>query len=253
MLTINDQDEYAASQLNAPSWFFMLIWLGWVVLTIAGYLGGRWLAESAADFLLSDSSATRMLSIEGTIRDAGLEGLLVALLCGAIAGFALGVAQGILLLPFLKMSGALEWLIATLIGRSAQFAVLYVIALSMRGLVIDQSFVGVLLLYAMLLLTGVLSGVALAYPQSQVFKRRSTRSTWLIVTTVIGTAGTAFVIAMTLLVESQNTLRDSTALLTAILCAIATGFALLEILHHPRPAAEWRETLTWDRDGRITA
>ena len=81
----------------------------------------------------------------------------------------LGIAQGILLLPFIKISGALEWLLATVIGRSAQWATLYVIALGMRGLVIDQSFVGLVLLFAMMLLTGVMSGVALAYPQAQVF------------------------------------------------------------------------------------
>jgi len=253
MLTFNDQDEYTASQQNAPSWFFMLIWLGWVALTAAGYYGGRWIAESAADFLTGSSTAAGLLSIEGTVRDSGIAGFFLALVGGAVAGLVLGIAQGILLLPFIKISGALEWLLATVIGRSAQWAVLYVMALAMRGLVIDQSFVGLMLLFAMMLLIGVMCGVALAYPQAQVFKRRSSRSSWLIVTTVIGTAGTAFVIAMTLLVESQNTIRDYSTLVTAIVLAVATGFALLEILHHPTPTAEWRETLTWDRDDRIVA
>lgn len=253
MLTFNDQDEYIASQQNAPSWVFMLIWLGWVALTATGYFGGRWIAESAADFLTGVGTATRLFSIEGTLRDSGFGGFFVALVSGAIAGLVLGIAQGILLLPFIKISGALEWLLATVIGRSAQWAALYVIALAMRGLVIDQSFVGLMLLFAMMLLIGVMSGVALAYPQAQVFKRRSSRSSWLIVTTVIGTAGTAFVIAMTMLVESQNTLRNYSTLVTAILCAVATGFALLEILHHPTSTAEWRDTLTWDRDDRMVA
>jgi hypothetical protein len=253
MLSLNDQDEYSASRQNAPSWFFLLIWLGWVVLTLAGYLGGQWLAQSTSDFLLGSSSAGRVFSIEGLVRDAGVEGFLVALVSGAVAGLVLGVAQGLMLLAFLKVSGTLEWLIATILGRSTQLAVVYLVGVAMRGLTIDQTFVGLVLLFAMLLVTGILSGTALGYPQSQVFKRRSSRSSWWIVTNVIATAGTAFVIGMTLIVESQNTMRDYSTVVAAILAAIATGFALLEILHHPRPAAEWQETLTWDREDRIAS
>jgi hypothetical protein len=250
MLDLHAQDEYMDSQQNAPSWFFLLIWLGWVIVTIIGYLAGKWLSESMATAVLGNTPATRLLSIEGVAREAGAIGHTVALFSGILAGAALGLAQGLFLLPFMKVAGSLEWLLATIIGRTAQWMVIYIIGLAMVGLTVDKAPVGVILLFIMLIVTGVLSGVALGYPQSQVFKRRTRSPGWWIAANIIGSVAVSLVVGMTLFVEAQNTLRDSSTLMLAALTAVATGSALLEILHHPRGAAEWRETLTWDRDER---
>jgi hypothetical protein len=250
MLDLHAQDEYMDSQQNAPSWFFLLIWFGWVIVTIIGYLIGKWLSESVASALLANTPAVRLLSIEGVAREAGALGYIVALLSGIVAGAALGLAQGLFLTPFLKVAGAVEWLLATIVGRTAQWLVIYIVGLAMIGLTVDKSPVGFLVLFAMLVVTGVLSGVALGYPQSQVFKRRTRSPGWWVTANIIGSVCMSLVVGMALFVEAQNTVRDSSTLMVAVLTAVATGSALLEILHHPRGAAEWRETLTWDKEER---
>jgi len=250
MLDLHAQDEYLDSQQNAPSWVFLLIWFGWVIVTIIGYLVGKWVSESVASALLANTPSTRLLSIEGVAWEAGALGYVAALLSGIGAGAALGLAQGLFLTPFLKVAGAIEWLIATIVGRTAQWLAIYIIGLAMVDLTVDKSPVGVLTLFAMLVVTGVLSGVALGYPQSQVFKRRTRSPGWWVASNIIGSVCISLVVGMALFVEAQNTVRDSSTIMVAVLTAAATGSALLEILHHPRGAAEWRDTLTWDRDER---
>jgi hypothetical protein len=246
---VEERDEYMEGQQNAPAWFFLLIWLGWVAVTIAGYLAGQWLSENIASVFVGDT-ASRVLSIEGRVQAAGVAGYAVALIGGAVAGGVLGLAQGLLLLPFLKRAGTVEWILATILGRAVQWMVVYSIGVEMTGLVVDKSFGGVLLLFAFLAATGILSGAALGYPQSQVFKRRAHGVGWLVFANMLGPVVTSLVLGMTLLVEAQDTMRDYATLLTAILLAVATGFALQELLHHPRSTAEWRKTLTWRRTQR---
>lgn len=241
---MDDYDEFREAEQNAPVWFFILVWLGWVIVTIAGYLAGKWLAESVAGMITGDT-ARRVLSIEGHIVDAGASSYVAALLGGAFAGLALGLAQALVLLPFLKMAGAVEWLAATAIGRAVQWVVISVIGLQMAGLTVDKSTVGDCLLLALLGVTGVLGGAALGYPQGQVFKARSRGTRVWLVASMIGPVTTSLVLALTLMIEAQNTIRDGTSLLTAFLAAIATAFALLEVLRHPRAGAEWQGVLTW--------
>lgn len=244
---MDQQGEYMETQQNAPIWFFILLWLGWVIITVAGYLIGQWLSEGAAAGILGDTTARRVLSIEGNVQAAGSIGYAVALLIGLIQGAVLGVAQALLLLPLLKRAGAVEWLAATVMGRTVQWVVIYLTGMETINLTFDKDVPGVLLLFLLLAVIGLLSGVALGYPQSQVFKRRAHRSgLWVIVST-IGPVVTSLVIGMTLFIEAQNTIRDYTTLLTAFLSAIATGFALMEILQHPAREAEWLRMLTWRR------
>ncbi len=249
---MNQQDEYMETQQNAPLWFFILVWLGWVIITIAGYLVGQWLSQGIAAGFLGDTAARRVLSIEGNVQAAGAVGYAVALLTGLIQGVALGVAQGLFLLPFLRREGAVEWLLATIMGRTVQWIVIYVIGLETVNLTFDKNVPGVLLLFVFLAATGLLSGAALGYPQSQVFQRRAYRATLWVIVSTIGPVVTSLVVGMTLFIEAQNTIRDYTTLLTALLSAIATGFVLMEILQHPRSEAEWLKMLTWRRGVRAT-
>lgn len=243
-------DEYMEAEQNAPLWFIILVWLGWVTVTIAGYLAGKWLTEAIASSITGETVARRVLSIEGRVEAAGAVSYVVALLGGACAGATLGFMQGVFLIPFLKMAGAVEWLLATTIGRTVQWIVISAIGLEMAGLTVDKSLAGVLLLFASLGVTGILSGVALGYPQSLVFKRRSGRARGWMVASMIGPVTTSLLIAATLGIEARNTIRDGTTLLTAILTALATGFALVEIFRHPRTGAEWGGILAWRRGGR---
>lgn len=250
MLDINAHDDYLDSQQNAPSWFFFFIWLGWIIVTIAGYLAGQWLAENTATTLLSGTTTTHVLTIQGSAQEAGIEGYIAAFLGGILSGAALGATQGLLLLPFMKVAGTIEWVLATIIGRTTQWMVIYIVGTAMLNMTVDKSFLGTLAFFVMLLLTAVLSGAALGYAQSRVFRTRTRTPGWWVAANIIGSLGAALVVIMTLLITSENLTREYSVLLAAGLTALATASALMEVLHHPRGEAEWRETLTWERKER---
>lgn len=250
MLDLNKPDEYRERGQNAPLWFFILVWLGWVLVTVAGYLAGQWLSERVAAGLAGDTAARRVLSIEGRVEAMDAIGYAVALLSGVISGVTLGLAQGLLLLPFLKGAGAVEWVLATMLGRATQWMVIYSLGLETARLTFDKSAAGVFLLFALMAAMGILSGAALGFPQSQVFKRRAHRHRLWLIVSILGPLITSLIIAMTLFIEAQNIIRDSATLLTAFLASIATAFALLELLQHPKSEAEWHRMLTWRRPER---
>jgi len=232
--------------MNAPAWFFILVWFGWVAVTIAGFLLGQWLSEALASLLLGDS-ATRVLSLEGRVAVAGIWGYVVALLCGAVSGVALGATQGLLLFAFLKSAGTMEWFLATVLGRTVQWMVIYATGVAMAHIVFHKDAVGVLLLMVIMALIGALSGAALGYPQSQVWQSRTRRPKLWVMVNMVGPIVAGLVIAMTLFVEGQNTIRDATTLLAAGLIAVGSAFALTELLTHPRKRAEWRKMLEWGK------
>ena len=239
-------DEYRASQQNAPAWIYILIWIGWVVLTIGGFLLGQLLSDTITSAIVGSSATGRALSVEGNVQIAGLAGYVAALVGGIASGLVLAVAQGIVLLPLLKRAGMIQWAAATVIGRIVQWFIVYLVGIGMVGIVVDKEIPNVALFFLMLALTGALGGLALSYPQAQVFKARANRSRIWLVANMVGPVVTALVVGMTLFVEGQNNTRDYTTLLMAIITALATAFALLEILHHPLATAEWQQTLIWD-------
>jgi hypothetical protein len=239
-------DEYRASQQNAPAWIYSLIWIGWVVLTIGGFLLGQLLSDTITSAIVGSSTTGRALSVEGNVQIAGLTGYIAAFAGGIASGLVLAVAQGIVLLPLLKRAGMIQWAVATVIGRTVQWFIVYVVGIGMVGIVVDKEIPNVALFFLMLALTGALGGLALSYPQAQVFKARANRSRIWLVANVVGPVVTALVVGMTLFVEGQNNTRDYTTLLMAIITALATAFALLDILHHPLATAEWQQTLIWD-------
>jgi hypothetical protein len=187
-------DEYRASQQNAPAWYYILIWIGWVALTIGAYVVGKWLSDGVTSALLGNSATGRALSIEGNVQIGGLGGYAVAIVAGIVSGIVLGVAQAIVLLLLIKGSGAGEWLLATVVGRTVQWFIVYMVSMVMVGMVFDKEIPTVLLLLFILALTGALSGLALGYPQAQVFKRRANRSGVWLVANMIGPVVTALVV-----------------------------------------------------------
>jgi hypothetical protein len=240
-------DDYRASQQNAPAWFYILIWIGWVALTIGGYVLGKWLADGVTAVLLGSSVTGRALSIEGNMQVAGVAGYGVAIVAGIVSGVVLAAAQSIVLVALLRGKVTLEWVAATVIGRTVQWFIIYMTAMGMINIVVDKELLNVGLFFLMLALAGALGGAALAYPQMQVLKQRANRTGVWLTANLVGPVVTALVVGMTLFVESENNVRDYTTLLTGIIVAISTAFALLEIVHHPLATAEWQHTLSWDR------
>lgn len=143
-------DEYRASQQNAPAWIYILIWIGWVVLTVGGFVLGKLLSDTVTAAILGNSATGRALSVEGNVQIGGLAGYVAALAGGVISGVVLAVAQSIVLFPLLKRAGMIEWAVATVVGRTIQWFIVYMVGIGMVGIVVDKEIPNVALFFLML-------------------------------------------------------------------------------------------------------
>src|SRR5262245_14091525 len=140
------RDEYASHR--GTGCFLGLIWLGWVLATVVGFLVGEWLGEAVQNFFFPPAvDAPRLLSLEGNIQAAGALQYFSSFIGGLVAGAVLGVAQGLILLPFLKGAGFVEWVAATTIGRMASWLLIYVFSRELIGLTLDRDISGMCFLF----------------------------------------------------------------------------------------------------------
>lgn len=226
---------------SRPAHITIGVWFAWVVASMIGYLLGEWLGE-AIEALIIGPDAPRLLSVEGRVEMAQPLGYVGSILGGVVAGVVLGAAQGLVLLPYIKMRGMLEWIIATTIGRMARWVALFIISQQLVSLVFDKSFAGSLILFGLLVGAGIIAGLTLGYAQSVVLRRRVERSTWWIWANIPGPVFTALVVGMTLFMEGHNVIRDCTTPMIAAISAGITGIALNELLNRPTKQAEWYRT-----------
>lgn len=183
------------------------IWFGWVAVSMIGYLGGEWLGEAVETFILGPD-VPRLLSIEGRVELAQPLSYLVSAIGGLVAGVVLGLAQGLLLLPYLKTRGMVEWVVVTTLGRMVRWVALFVIGQQLVALVVDRTWLGSCVLFGLLVGMGIIAGLALGYAQSRVLRDRVNRSSWWVLANLPGPVFTAIVIGLTLYIEGSNLVRD---------------------------------------------
>src|SRR5215210_72088 len=126
---------------SKPAYITIGLWLAWFAASMVGYLGGEWLGEVIESAIIGPD-APRLLSIEGKVELAQPFDYLAAGIGGLVAGVVLGLAQGLVLLPYLKRQGVLEWVAATTLGRMVRWVALFVVGQQMFELVLDKSFAG---------------------------------------------------------------------------------------------------------------
>ncbi|HKP51456.1 MAG TPA: hypothetical protein VJ183_02270 [Chloroflexia bacterium] len=236
-----ERDAYAES---GPGCLYQLIALAWVLVTVAAFVLGESLRGIVVGFLAPNTSELpRVLSVEGQVWMGGFAPLqILAEFAGGLAsGAVIAVGQGLVLFPFLKLAGALEWAAATIIGRGVAWLAIYIVSQAMVRLVLDNQIVGVCMLFLVLGGVGIIAGLALGYAQGVVFRRRVTHPTWWVLANIPGYLATTFLITLTLYIQTENTVRDYTTLIAGGITAISTAVALMEMLRHPTPEAEWKE------------
>jgi hypothetical protein len=223
---------------SGPSGSGCLLVAMWFAASMVGYLAGEWLGEAIESVLLG-ADAPRLLSIEGHVELAEPLGYIASGVGGLVAGVVLGVAQGLVLLPYFKTTGLLEWVIATTIGRAARWLALLIIAQPMAAMVLDKTYLEACLLLGLLVGIGVIAGLVLGYAQSVVLRRRVHYSGRWVLANLPGPVLMAIVIGLTLYIEGSNLIRDWTGPLAAAITAGLTGIVLMELLRQPTSEAEW--------------
>ena len=237
----SERDAYAE---GGPGCLYWAIALAWVLVTAAGFVLGESLRGMVVDlFTPNASSVPRVLSIEGQVRLGGIQPLQIMpeLLGGLAAGVVMAVGQGLVLFPFLKLAGALEWAAATVIGRAISWSAIYVVSQAMVGLVLDKPMPGVVILFVFMAGIAIIAGLILGYAQALVLRRRVAHPAWWLMANIPGYFAMSVLITFALYIETQNTVRDATTLIVGIVTGISTGIALVELLRHPTHEAEWKD------------
>ena len=235
---VAEHDTYAE---NAPGCFYWAVWLVWVATNIVVFLLGENLREAVINLFNPQAvDLPRALSLEGRIATTSSLQILPEVLGAVASGAVVAVGQALVLFPFLKLAGALEWAAATLIGRAAGLIAIYAVSRAMLGLVLDDAISGLCLLLVLLVGVGVIAGIALGYAQGIVFRRRVQHPTWWVLANIPGFAATGVLVMLTLYIQIENTVRDFTTLIIAATTGMITGIALMELLRQPTAEAEWR-------------
>jgi hypothetical protein len=196
----------------------------------------------------AEPATTQLLSLDRATHVTDWTGYVAAVAGGIVAGVVLGAGQGIILAPYLKWKGFLEWLVATTIGRAVRWIALFVIGQQLVGLVADKHVVGACFVLMLLIGMGCIGGGALGYAQSVVLRRRVHHSEWWILANLGGPIAVAILIILGLYIEDHNVFRYWTNPIMAIITACSTGVALVDLLRHPTLHAEWASGLRWRRE-----
>ena len=236
-----DRDSFTQS---APGCFYWMIGLLWVAVTVVTFILGESLRQFIVGLINPQAAELpRVLSLEGTITMTGLGGLEIAaeLVGGLAMGLVIAIGQALVLYPFLKMEGALEWVTATTLGTTLGWLAIFLISQEMVRLVLDKQIAGLCMLFVILGGVGITAGVAVGYAQAIVFRRRVVHPGWWVLANIPGFFATAVLVMFTLYIETENTVRNFTTPIVAVITGISTGIALMELLRRPTYEAEWRD------------
>jgi hypothetical protein len=183
----------------------------------------------------------------------------------------MAVAQAIVLLPYLRIAGALQWIGATMLGRIVRMLVIAMLSSTLLSVIPTEApgalFVGVIAVYfGAMALTGGAAGAAIGFAQRFVLEKRVVQAKRWVWINVVSSAVVFIAIAATGF--STSTVRppipDDGILNVAVswsvyaapldlglafdivvgaAAAAITGFVLVDMLRHPTSQAEWATRL----------
>jgi hypothetical protein len=249
-----ERDAFAETHRAVPGCIFWAVWLLWVVANVLAFTVGESLGSGVSRYLAPGvPDAQVAITLEGRVEALGpIE--LVPILAGAlVTGAVIAIGQGLVLLPFLKLVGVLEWTAATIVGWIVRWIAAFATARTMAGLVLDLHLVGACLLLFWLGGIALVSGVALSYPQAIVLRRRIHHPEWWVAANLAGPLMSATLLELSLYFEGENLFRGYTTIIVATVTGVSTGVALIDFLRHPTTQAEWAGRLDRRRERVSTA
>ncbi|MEO6458090.1 MAG: hypothetical protein ABIO92_07420 [Chloroflexia bacterium] len=203
---VAERNEYVERQEAG-----FLFWLMFIAATTLGAFVGHYLEDLIR--IVQLPGAFDILSIA-----AG----------GAVAGAVIGLAQALVLMPYLKRQGALEWLVASILGRIASGIIFFLYGDALSGLFFDNSYGTVCGLILLKLLLGGVLGFILAFPQYLVLRHRSTKAVFWVIANIGVSVITTYIPFLTV------------GVFYGLLTGVITGYVMVDILRQPTRLAEWR-------------
>ncbi len=241
-MQFNEYDEYARRYQTPSGCVFWFTRLAWTLATFIAFILGDVLGKGVEAMLAPEAAGVRRAMSIAQPVDAGASlNLLAAISGGLVAGVVLAVLQGLVLWPFMKRSGVLEWVGATIVGRAVAWVAIYVISKQTVGLVVDRSMGGILFLLAVLVGTGVVAGLAVGVPQSVVFYRRVQNPAQWVAANLSGPIIVGILVTMIFYIQGENVVRDFNTGFAALIVAISTSIALTDMFSQATSQAEWTQ------------
>lgn len=246
-MAVYQRDSYAEKHRKGPGCAFLLTW---IAANIAGTVTGTAIANPIFYWQF----------------DGFLSYVLPQVAGGLCLGGAVGLAQAAVLFPYLKLTGSLQWLLATTLGRIARVLILSTL-LNGLGVLFPGSFplFSPMMCLSLFIISiiGALAGGAAGYAQSIILQQRVSHVRWWIaVNAAFGAFSLIFISFSTdAIFISQLTapaipshnynaimpyMQGSYALsslaaivITIIIPALVMGYVILDLLRHPTNRAEW--------------
>jgi len=239
------RDEYAEKHTLGPGCGFLLCW---VAATMIGQVIGAALALPIFEW--KPEGILSLLDVEAT--------------GGLCIGVFVGIAQALVLLPYLKLAGGLEWVVATALGRVVRVLLISMLSsgllLSVPGTINATASIAFCLYLSALVFIGACAGAAIGYAQRFVLRRKVAYPHWWVWINVVVSVYISVGIDLHLFEnfadlwaeglrywswiswESQH-LQFTRDLLYKVLSsgipALLTGYVLKNLLHQPASGAKW--------------
>jgi NhaP-type Na+/H+ or K+/H+ antiporter len=131
-------------------------------------------------------------------------------------------------MPYLKVHGGIEWLIATILGRTASAIIIFLYADALAGLFLNNDYTTICGIIILRILLGVLLGLVLAFPQYLVLRHRSGKAPFWLLANGSVSGVTTYITVLTVGIPY------------GLITGAVTGYALVDILRNPTRRAEWR-------------
>jgi hypothetical protein len=202
-------------------------------------------------------------------------------LAGLVIGLCTAVAQAVVLLPYFKKSGALQWVGVSMLGRIARTLLITLLSYTLLANLPTEApgalFIGVIAAYVgAMMLTGGAAGAVIGYAQRFILEKRVARAQRWVWINVISSAVVFAAIAATSLSTSvvrppvpDDGISDNICyaclnhgviyaspiehgllfdIITGAVAAAITSLVLIDMLRHPTPQAEWSIRLKADHE-----
>jgi hypothetical protein len=247
MVYVYERDEYAEAHRPGPRLGF---WLAWVAATIFATVIARVLVTTIID----------------PTSNIGSSPVVYAAIGGAAVGALAGLCQGLLLLPYIKRSGTIGWVGATIIGRSVRAVSLSTVGLTLLDaslelgsntnlLEAEQAWVSFCGYWLVSIVVGAVAGIPTGFAQSLVLKNQVMWSSRWILATMLASAlvyspvmdffegGTYRALSNAFPWIEQDVYRSMiVGIVTGLIEGVVTGMVLIDLLKHPTGQADWLTT-----------
>lgn len=228
-MALYHRDEYAEKYRRRPGCLLGLLWLCATVV-------GSAIGTPIADWILQGVADETAISLY-LLASVALSGLAI--------GIFVGGAQALILMRYFKLRGTLEWILATTLGRVVRSVLILVLSFLLFG-----SDMGILPYAILMILVGMLAGLATGYTQRIVLELRVAQAhlwVWANVAASILTVTVGeFVVTLWALIFPNIFYYRNTTLFSlwlgianGLIIGGITGYALMDLIRHPTSRAEW--------------